>query len=201
MAAAPNLPMPDAAVTRTISIDDTFTPTPQGLIVNPGDTVMFQNNSGVEITIQFAPNYTSPALSSNLDIPDGDEAGFVAPATAAAANYGIYVGATQESGPWAIQVGAGPMYVVLTGSGTCNFPTVAVPLGNILTGFGKLSIGPNATSGSLGIGFQTNPFNPPITTNDGSHPVKAGTDPGSYSYTVVDPDNNPGPGKVIIRSA
>lgn len=210
MAAAPNLPMPEAAVTRTISIDDTFTPRPQGLIVNPGDTVNFQNNSGDDITIQFFAN--NPAANDpvpqvyppmSLFVPNGNPngpVGFQAPNCDAAANYGIYVGVDEESGPWAIQVGVGPMYVVLTGSVLYNFPTVAVPLGNTAAGMGKLDIGPNLPSSSLGISFPTNPFNPPITTNDGPHSVKAGTSTGDYGYTVVVPNENPGGGNVIIRS-
>lgn len=54
MAAAPNLPMPE--VSRNITIDDTFTPTPQGIVVNQGDTITFYNNSGVDVVIEFQTN-------------------------------------------------------------------------------------------------------------------------------------------------
>jgi hypothetical protein len=199
MAAAPNYPMRDAAVTSTVTIDDAFNPTPQGLIVYPGDTVAFENNSGADITIQFAPNYTSPVLSANLTVNNGTTVSFPTPNVAAAANYYIYVGATQMSGPWVIQVGSGPMYAIFSGPLACNFPTVAVPIGSITTGMGMLNIGANLTSSSLGIRFPSNPFNPPIATNDGSHPIKVGTSAGSYGYTLVVPLENPGPGTVIVR--
>jgi hypothetical protein len=203
MAAAPNLPMPKTARTWNVAIDDNFNATPPGLIVSPGDTIEFENNSGVDITVQFAANYTGTALypSMDLPVPNQSTVGFTAPNTNAAANYNIYVNGVQENeDPFVVQVGTGPLYVVLDGAVTYNFPTAAVPLGTAATGMGKLYIGPNDPSSTLGISFPTNPFNPPITTNDGPHPVKAGTTPAPYSYTVVDPAENPGPGTVIIRN-
>jgi hypothetical protein len=204
MAAAPNYPMPDPAVTRTIKIDNAYNATPPGIIVNPGDTVMFQNNSGADITVQFQPNYTSPAVSSNLSVPNGGESGFVAPSTDAAANYNIYIGGVQQnSNPYVIQVGAGPMFVVFpVGPATqCNYPTVAVPLGNAAAGMGELNMGPNLTSANLTISFGTNPFNPPITAPGGTHSVAPGASAGSYVYTSLLPADSPGPGgTVIIRS-
>jgi|HubBroStandDraft_1064217.scaffolds.fasta_scaffold00030_67 hypothetical protein len=203
MAAAPNLPIPEPGIPWTVVIDDNFNATPPGLIVSPGDTVDFENESGVDITVQFAANYTGTAVYPNmsLPVPDGSTVGFTAPNTDAAANYNIYVNGVQENeDPFVIQVGVGPLYVVLDGATTYNFPTAAVPLGDITTGMGRLFVGPNDPSSSLGIRFTSNPFNPPMTTNDGPHPVQAGTTPGSYGYTVVSPNENPGPGTVIIRN-
>jgi hypothetical protein len=204
MAASPNYPMPDPAVTRTVTIDASFNATPPGLIVNPGDTVMFQNNSGADITIQFLPNYTSPALSSNLAVANGGEGGFVAPGSNAAANYNIFVGAVQQnSDPYVIQVGAGPIFVVFpVGPATpCNYPTVAVPQGTTASGMGQVNMGPNLTSASLAISFTTNPFNPPITAPGGAHSVAPGASAGSYVYTTLLSAESPGPGgTVIIRS-
>jgi hypothetical protein len=204
MAAVPNYPMPDPAFTHTVTIDAAFNATPPGLIVNPGDTVMFQNNSGADISIQFLPNYTSPALSSNLGVTNGDEAGFVSPSSNAAANYNIYVGAVQQnSNPYVIQVGAGPMFVVFPiGPATsCNYPTVAVPFGSAAAGMGELNMGPNLTSASLAISFGTDPFNPPITAPGSTHSVASGASAGSYVFTTLLPADSPGPGgTVIIRS-
>src|SRR5271169_1382672 len=132
MAAAPNYPMPEAQ-TWNVAIDDEFNATPPGLIVNPGDTVNFRNSSGVDVTIEFQANYTSPSFSPNLDVPNGNPngpVGFTTPGVAAAANYNICVaGAPENQYPYVIQVGVGPMYVVFPGgtNPTCNFPTVAAP--------------------------------------------------------------------------
>jgi hypothetical protein len=209
MAAAPNYPMPEVQ-TYTVAIDDNFNATPPGLIVNPGDTVNFENSSGVDITITFLANYTSPSLSPNLVVPNGNPngpVGFTTPGAnpnyAAAANYNILVnGVAENEYPYVIQVGVGPIYVVFPiGVQTpYNYPTVAVPLGSGAR-TGKLNMGPNLASNSLTIYFTTNPFSTPITAPGGTHSVAAGAAAGPYTYTTVVPEDQPGPGgKVIIQS-
>jgi hypothetical protein len=136
MTAARHIPIADTV--HTITIDSTFTPTPGGLIVQQGDTVNFQNNSNSAITIQFVPNPPGQPVSGNITINANSSGGFVAPNYDASANYDIYVGTTKESdGPYAIQVGNGPIYVQVTwnvalGVGQTNPSPVAVPLeGNL----------------------------------------------------------------------
>lgn len=134
MAAARHIPMTETV--WTITIDPTFTPSWKGLKVQQGDTVNFQNNSGVDISIQFAPNSPGPALSpiNPLPVPNNSSNGFTAPNYDAAANYHIYVGTTNENpdNPHAIQVGNGPLYVQVTwsqslGEGQTNPDPVAIP--------------------------------------------------------------------------
>lgn len=206
MAAARNIPMPETA-TWTIAIDDTFTPTPQGIIVRQGDTVNFQNNSGADITIEFAANPPGPAVSSNLSVNDGATVGFTAPSANAAANYGIYQGTTQESGPWVIQVGTGPMYVHITQTaGVVSYTpqTVAVPLGNTASGMGKLAICSDLPSTSFNIAWGTggDPFHPALGSTDCTpHPVGAGVGSGEYGYTAAPSvTGTGGGGKVIIQN-
>jgi hypothetical protein len=188
MSAARNIPIPEA--TWTISIDSTFTPTPTGKIVGHGDTVNFANNSGAAITIQFAPNSPSPPVSSNLSAPKGGGAGFVAPTTDAAANYFIYEGVLQRSGPWAIQVGNGIMYITVNNA-MCAPDPLAIPGPNGPTPGGNV-----AMCSSDGKTYNVNwpnlgdPFSPQINS---VNPCPASTystvQPGSaninYGYTVA----------------
>jgi hypothetical protein len=132
MAAARAYPRTD--LVQNISIDSSFHATPPGIIVQQGDQVNFVNNSGVTITIEFAPNPPGPIVSGNIDVAAGSTNGFVAPNYDASANYYIYVGPTQQSGPFAIQVGAGPLYVQINNSTTSPDP-IAVPRGGTLEMF------------------------------------------------------------------
>jgi len=207
MAAAPNLPMSETVI-RNITIDDTFTPTPQGIVVNQGDTINFTNNSGVDIVIEFQTNSPGQPVypPMNLEIDDGDSNGFTAPNYDCAANYYIYNG-TNLVGPFVIQVGAGPMYVVVTQSGTTVTyapQTVAVPLGSILPpGLGKLEM--QGPSTSLPVAWKNNsdPFNPPIQATDGvSHPVNSSATDGGYTYFAgPSPIENPTGGRVIVQGS
>ncbi|MGA7561019.1 MAG: hypothetical protein WCF61_19435 [Terriglobales bacterium] len=205
MAAAPNLPMPE--VSRNITIDDTFTPTPQGIVVNQGDTITFYNNSGVDVVIEFQTNSPGQPVypPMNLEVDDGDSNGFTAPNYDCAANYYIYNG-TNLVGPFVIQVGTGPMYVAITQSGsTVSYTpqTVAVPLGTILPpGLGKLEmLGPSA---SFPVGWTNgnDPFNPAIQATDGvPHPVNSSATDGGYTYSAgTNPLENPINGRVIVQN-
>ncbi|MGD0212085.1 MAG: hypothetical protein ABSB87_02560 [Terriglobales bacterium] len=204
MAAAPNLPISD--VIRNITVDDTFTPTPQGIVVNHGDTVTFYNNSGVDIVIEFQTNNPGQPVypSMNLEVDDGDSNSFTAPNYDCAANYYIYNG-TNLVGPFVIQVGAGPMYVAVTQSGTTvtyTPQTVAVPLGSILPpGLGKLEVRGPSTSLPVDWTNGNDPFNPPIQTTDGvSHPVNSSATDGGYTYWAgTNPLENPANGRVIVQ--
>jgi hypothetical protein len=165
MTAARHIPIADTVY--TITIDSTFTPTPGGLIVQQGDTVNFQNNSGSEITIQFVPNAPGQPVSGNITINSNSSGGFVAPNYDASANYDIYVGTTKESGgPYVIQVGNGPIYVQATwnvalGIGQTNPSPVAVPLQGTLEIFSTDTTSYKATWPNTG-----NPFTlpHPLTT-------------------------------------
>jgi hypothetical protein len=130
--AARNLPVP--AFTHTINIDPTLTPSSQGLIVAGGDTVNFTNNSGQDVTIIFAHNPPGADIypNMNLPVPNGATAGFQVPTADCAGNYSIQGANGQETGPWVIQDGAGPMFVFISKSANVVIyapPTVAVPSG------------------------------------------------------------------------
>ena len=212
MAAAPNYPMPDG-LTWTLNVDGTYTPSRQGIVVNQGDQITFENNSGLDIVISFQTNGTgSPVYSSmTLDVPNGGSNSFTAPSYDCAANYYIYEANTQPpvqlSGPFVIQVGTGPLFLSIGGtytSPTYNPAIIAVPLGSALPpGAGKLQV--NATAASFGINWNNNsdPFTPPVSATGGSaHSVSLSASAANYTYTAGQPgpNANPAGGKVIIQN-
>jgi hypothetical protein len=214
MAAAPNLPVPENALPN-ITVDNTYTPTPQGIVVGQGDPVTFYNNSGVDILIEFqtnvldGQNQTPVYAPMNLPVSDGDSNGFTAPNANCAANYYIYNADVTPpavlSGPFVIQVGSGPMYVNVTQSNNVLVFTpdaVAVPLGNAASGAGYLEINSEIPNTVVPIYWATtDPFNPGITESGPPQPVQTGTAPGEYDYSnTPSPVGLTGGGKVIIQS-
>jgi len=186
MAAAPNLPL-SAAETWDITIDSTYTPSRQGIIVNQGDQINFENESGVDIIIEFQ----------------------TAPNANCAGNYYIYnsdvTPPAQLSGPFAIQVGTGAMIVTVSGSFTSpNYSpeTVAVPLGATLARSGNLQLDTSSAVFAISWLKSDDPFTPPITQTDGSsHTVTPGSDLTTYTYYGgPNPNENPAGGKVIVQS-
>src|SRR5271157_2649207 len=209
MAAAPNLPIPETATTHTINIGSTppFTPSPQGIVVGYGDTVNFANNSGSDVTIQFAANPPGVAVypPMSLLVPNGNPhgpVGFQVPNVDSAANYTIVpAGGQPNTGPFVIQVGEGPMYVIASVSGSSlNFAPspVAVPVGVTVSEVGVLSM----RSPDVYPLYWTpsNPFNPGITRTGQTQPVKVGATAEQYGYSNTPPGGGiAGGGTVIIR--
>jgi hypothetical protein len=181
MSAARVIPMDQTE--WTITIDNNFNVTPQGVIVQPGDQVNYQNNSDVCINIQFEPNPPGEAVYPNMNLPVGAKSskGFTAPSYDASANYSIYVGTAQQpGGPYALQVGVGPLYIQVTyvnGEGQCSPETAAIPVE------GKLRM-VETDHHSYSVGWQggKNPFQPPLGTV-GSHKAASA---GTYEYSVAE---------------
>jgi len=203
--AARNFPIPDVA-THRITVGGQFVTSPQGIVVGYGDTVNFQNTSGSDITIQFLSNAPGGAVypNMNLAVPNGNTVGFQVPSVDCAANYNVVVnGGVVNTDPYVIQVGNGPMYVLVTGtvvSPNFNPGTVAVPLGNAATGMGTLQMKSDLPN-NVPIYWVTDPFNPGITQPGPAQPVKGGTTAGEYDYsTTPSPLLRAGGGKVIIQN-
>lgn len=202
--AARNLPVPKAAITN-IGIGANYAVSPQGIVVAYGETVNFTNTSGSDITIAFLANTPGAAVypNMNLTVPNGTTVGFAAPSVDCAANYNVQVnGVVQNTFPCVIQVGVGPMYVLVTASGTTinfNPGTVAVPIGNAATGMGMLQM-KSQLPNNVPLTWSTNPFNPGITQPGPPQPVKGGTAPGEYDYSTPSRAERPGGGKVIIQT-
>ena len=205
--AARNLPVPEA-VTRNITIGVNFATSPQGIVVEYGDTVNFTNSSGSDVTVAFLPNTPGLAIYPNMNllVPNGTTTGFTAPIVDSAANYNILVnGVVQNTDPYVIQVGSGPMYVLITGPATSpnfNPGTVAVPLGNVASAqMGKLEMKSQVAGVGFPIYWTNDPFNPGITQSGPPQPVKSAAAPGGYDYSSsASPDLRSGGGKVIIQS-
>lgn len=183
-----------------IAIDSTFTATPQGITVQPGDQINFENNSEVAVNIQFLPNPPGEAVYPSMNVAVGPKSsnGFTAPSYNASANYNIYVGATKQAGgPYAIQVGVGPLYIQVTytdGEGECSPDPAVIPHGGNLR-----MVETDHHSYSVGWKGGKNPFNPPLATV-GSHQSTASA--GQYEYTVSGggPILGGGGGTIIITS-
>jgi len=210
MAAAPNLPL-SAAETWDITIDSTYTPSRQGIIVNQGDQINFENESGVDIIIEFQTNGSGQQVypPMNLPVSNGGSNGFTAPNANCAGNYYIYnsdvTPPAQLSGPFAIQVGTGAMIVTVSGSFTSpNYSpeTVAVLLGASLALSGNLQLYTSSAVFAISWLKSDDPFTPPITQTDGSsHTVTPGSDLTTYTYYGgPNPNENPAGGKVIVQS-
>lgn len=203
--AARELPLPE--LTHSITIGANFVPTSPGIVVGYGDTVNFTNSSGSDITIQFLSNTPGAALYPNMNllVPNGTSSGFPVPGSDCAANYNVAAnGVVQNAQPYVIQVGNGPMYVLVTGP--INLPnfnpgTVAVPLGDAANGMGMLELKSQIPNTPVPVYWGTNPFNPGITQTGPPQPVKAGTAPGGYDYSGTNsPKERAGGGRVIIQS-
>jgi hypothetical protein len=210
MATAPIYPEHEAA---TWSIDflyngTTMTVTYPALIgVQYGDYVNFTNdpNSTAPISITFNPNPTGvpnppgPVLFSSIPASSPLQPGATSQeqpqATNGSVNYFVTVEGGATFGPYAIQVGSGPLYVEIAGSSSQPDP-IMVPKGGTLQMYSNdtntYRIGWTALDPFPGL-TQANPGwsnNNPYTQ---SGPVRG------YPYTItVEGQQGPGGGRVII---
>jgi hypothetical protein len=175
--------IPITATEWSVTIDNTFTPKPPAFIIEPGDTVKFINNSGSDINIQFDPTSQPEPMFSNTPVIPKNGGTYVAttsPGVNGSELYSIYVGTTkQNGGPYAIQVGTGPLYVEVTNAETAPDPAV-IPVGGTLRIIDSAN-NPWTVGWKQGGNPCPNPFNPPLTTV-GNHQVTANT--GKYDYTL-----------------
>jgi hypothetical protein len=122
-------------------INNQLTVSSPGLIVNQGDTVNFSNSqsSTTSLVITFLagpqpPNINPiPAPFQNVNVAPGASNPQQAPMSDVSVNYSVNAGG-QTFGPYAIQVGVGPVYVELTNSAP-NQTHVAIPEGGWLEMF------------------------------------------------------------------
>jgi plastocyanin len=212
MSAARHLPMNE--VVQTITIDSTLTPTPQAVKVAPGTEIEFVNNSGDTINITFnanppgSPPPNAQVLFNNTaNIGPGESDTLTPLLSNGSTNYMVNVVGGSSYGPFAIQVGNGPLYVQVTYDSTnnvamCDPGTVVIPVGGALQ-----MINTDSNSYNIGWGGITNPFNPALTTvggNQGNSIHQGTASAGTYTYTAgkVSAGEVPGVGggKVIISN-
>jgi hypothetical protein len=181
MSAARNLPpledpVKDISITYANSV---LTVSPQGVIVAKGEQVNFANtaSSQAAINITFNPNPPGPPpgptpFTNITDLQPGESNSQTAPNSDGSVNYTVTAGGT-TFGPYAIQVGNGPLYVQIDNG--VNSPKKAViPVG------GTLRIVDTANNPwYVKWDGGANPFTPPLTTV-GNHQATLGA--GEYDY-------------------
>lgn len=124
MSAARNIPFENNVAAKNITIDSSFTPTPQGVILAVGQPVTFTNNSGALInSIQFPPNPLGPPLGDGptllteiTDLASGHTSPEQTPnapnPAPGSVNYFIFDEDGIQYGPYSIQVGSSVPMVV-----------------------------------------------------------------------------------------
>ncbi|MGO9862400.1 MAG: hypothetical protein ACLPLR_02215 [Terriglobales bacterium] len=175
-----------------ITIGANFTPSPQAVIVAPGTEIEFVNNTGFTINITFNPNPPgSPPPPAQLlfnntpNIAPGGNNTQSPLCANGSTNYMVNVVGGASYGPFAIQVGNGPLYVQLSYVNSvveCDPGEVMIPIGGTLQ-----MVNTDSNSYSIGWGVVTNPFNPPLTTVGGvsGNVVHQSIAPaGTYTYTA-----------------
>jgi hypothetical protein len=210
MSAARSIPFEHNVAAQPITIDSTFTPSPQGVIIAAGQPVSFKNNSGAEISlIHFQPN--PPGLPPSLppgptlfaDIPDfangaTDEQSSDVPGSV---NYFITDENGKQHGPYSIQVGnTVPLYIQVAASVTAPDPA-AIPKGGKLVMF---SADTNSDSYTV-LWRNGDPFSPLLqsaSSGMSNNAIRTGSlKVGEYAYTVVKQGvAGPGGGHIIIQN-
>jgi hypothetical protein len=140
MCAARVIPIePEFLPSQTINIGTDFTPSPKGCTIAPPGvlSITFNNNSGATIDIEFVTNPVYPNQIVFNNIPNflNGTSNYQTPQVAnATVNYNI-IAAGESHGPYAIQVGIGPMFIQVSyanGQGQCTPDPVAIPPGGWL---------------------------------------------------------------------
>jgi len=189
--AARHIPEPEFLPSQTITIGTTFEPSPKGCIIAPPGTlsITFTNNSGAPISIQFETNpvYPNQIVFNNISNLANNTSNTQQPQVAnATVNYNVIANGTSH-GPYAIQVGNGPMYVQVTydttkSAGQCNPDPIAIPPGGTLEMV--------STDYTYEVAWPTSdPFTPPLqwiyagVANNTPH--TANNSVADYGYTVA----------------
>jgi len=209
MAAARDIPFEDNLAALNITIDSTFTPTPQGAKYGAGQTITFTNKSGQEISlIQFNPNPPEPpsgpgpTLFPDVTDLENDEVSAVLTSSPAvgSVNYFIFDESGDEYGPFSIQLGdAIPLKIQIIGSEI--YPsTAAIPvLGSAaIYSDDKPCVQYPITWGKNGNPFTTNV--PSAACGFSSNAIQTtNASPKTYPYGIDRPIEAGG-GKVVVQN-
>ena len=206
MATARTIPRVQTAQTINFLYNGTtLTVSPQGVILDLGQSVNFANSSSstAPVTIQFILNPPGPALFGSpplsFTVDPGDTQTQTPSDDNGSANYKVSVNGSPVGSLYAIQNGAsaaggGPIYIQASASGN-NVTTlpdpVAVPEGGTLEVI--------ALDGdSYPITAPSGEFTPPLT--ESGEEVTATGSTGTYSYSIspAGPGAGPGGGKIVI---
>jgi hypothetical protein len=209
MAAARVIPREEAV--RTITYDyngSTLTVSAPAIMIGSTDQVNFSSslNSTGPIVITFAanppvPNPPGPTLFNNITLLRGETIGQVPQAANGSVNYTATAGG-QTFGPYAIQVGAGPLYVQINNSNTIPDPAV-IPKGGTLEMYSTDGVTYGISWPSTGDPFPTPPpglttVNPGVSNNI---PYTETSKVAIYAYSLAVLDKlGIGGGKVIVTN-
>jgi hypothetical protein len=192
-----------AFTAQNITISGTGLATPQAVPIANGQQVTFTNSSGSPINIVFVadPAHTGVSVFNNVSglsptAPNNTNTQ-TPQVNDRTVNYNVVIGGNTY-GPYAIQVGSGPIYISVTGSNTTPDPVV-IPTNGWVEFF--------ATDTNYTVTWQAStgdPFYPPITSiavgvgNNSPHQAKLA--PNSFPYTLrVGLADGNGGGTVKVR--
>ena len=181
---------------------------PRALIIQGSgqQNITFTNNSTSTVNITFQPNPVYPAsvvLNNIANLaPNGTNTQTPQVANGSV-NYYVTVGRTQY-GPYAIQVGSGPLYVQISYD-SISGTVVSVPETAVVPVGGTLEM--DSTDFTYGVSWSNeDPFTPALnsvgvgTTNNS--PVQLTAPEGTYPANFSMPGNTgPGGGRVIIQNS
>jgi hypothetical protein len=196
MAAARNIPPMDDPAPYPVSISSTGVVSPATGIMMNNQSVQFTNNTGAQITVTFQADGQGETVFPNTPVPGNGGTATVSPQTSdRTANFNID---GSNSFPYAIQVGAGPLYVLVSwdtslAEADCNPSPAVIPAGGTVKMFREST--DSHTYSVRWPNIVSNPFTPPLTSADGL--VHTANTTGNLGYTL----NSPAPGDQIGHGA
>jgi hypothetical protein len=181
MSAARVTPIP--ATEWEIVIGNGFAPSTPGLIISPGDSVLFVNMTEYPVNIVFDPtSQPQPMFSDTPVIPAGGTyLTTTSPDLDGSEMFNVYSsGVKKNDEPYVIQVGRGPLYIAITHGITAPDPAV-IPPGGTLRIVDSANHSYRVIDWKKGGNSCPNPFNPPLAAV-GNHLATA--EAGDYQYTL-----------------
>ncbi len=103
----------DVSAPQVIKITGAGVASPAARIIGAGQSVTFINNYGSPVDIQFDPNSIAPTTVFNdiIGLSPANSNTQKPQVANGSVNYYVKVGSGPAQGPYAIQVGAGPLYI------------------------------------------------------------------------------------------
>lgn len=198
MAAARNLPPMDDLppvgdpAPYSVSISSAGVVSPATGIMTNAQSVQFTNNTSAQITVTFQPDGQGVTTFPNTTVPPNGGTATVAPQTSnRTANFNID---GSNNFPYAIQVGAGPLYILVSwdapnSEADCQPSPAVIPAGGTVQMFRAST--DSHTYSVQWPNINVNPFTPPLTSADGL--VHTANTTGNFGYTL----DAPSPGEQI----
>jgi len=185
--ATARVPLEDDVLAQVITIASNGVLSPATCFIANAQQVTFVNNSGGSIPITFEPDAFGVTVFNNVSVGGNGGTNTQSPqVNNRTVNYNTDGSTTY---PYAIQVGAGALFIKVTynqtsGNGDCTPDPAVIPLGGTIEFIGdaNYSVRWNAANGD--------PFTPPLTniytaSNPLTVPHTASRPSGNYGYTIT----------------